>query len=538
VTDQPTQPGGPTPPPYPPAQYPPAQYPPAQYPPAQYPPAPPTWGPPPPVPPNWGQPPQPPPAPKGSGHRGLLVGLAALVVVALLAGAGAWALTRDDGGNSTVTASDTPTLSSDNPTKVGAPPENVERVVVRGGDRSDPSQKVMTYAIADVDNYWTRTFPKVFPDKRYVTVKGGFFAVDDGQQAPCTESPDDVQSNAFYCPSKDLVAWDADGLIPYMVDNYGSLGLGLVVAHEWGHAIQTRAGIQGPTVFMEQQADCFAGAWVADVRKDGDRSFQVDGNSLDLALAGFLELRDAPGSAATDPSAHGTAFDRIRAFQEGIDGGAKACAAYTVDNLAPKLVDIQFSSQEELNSGGNLPLQESFDVTVTDLTDFWTAAWPDFGTGTFRAPELKIFSSGQRPACKRAVGLSDEVFYCPSGKFLAVQDDGLAVKVHDKIGDFALGEVLGSGYGLAAMDQLGKLGRSSPATTRKADCLAGVWSASVFAQNRQTASLQLSPGDLDEAVAALLTTADQGKGSVTGSGAERVSAYRAGFMDGQQACRL
>jgi len=462
-----------------------------------------------------------------------------LVVLALIAGAGAWALLRRSDGTANVSSADAPSLgSSETRTTVGELPADVDRVVIKGGDPAASSQEVMKVAIADVDDYWKRTFPGVFTGD-YATVKGGFFATNDGQTAPCTEGPDEVQGNAFYCPTKDLVAWDADGLVPYLATTYGPLGLGLVVAHEWGHAIQTRAGVEGPTVFLEQQADCFAGAWVADVRNDGNRYFRVDGNSLDLALAGFLELRDTPGSSAADPSAHGTAFDRIRAFQEGVDGGARACADYTVDNLAPKLVEIQFTSQEDANSGGNLPLQESFDLTVTDLTDFWTTAWPEFGgTGSFAAPQLKIFSKGERPKCARSVGLSDEVFYCPSGKFLAVQDDGLVVKVHDKIGDFALGEVLGSGYSLSALDQLGRLGKPSAATTRTADCLAGVWSASVFGQNRTNAQLQLSPGDLDEAVAALLTTADQRKGSVTGTGAERVSAYRSGFMDGQTACGL
>jgi predicted metalloprotease len=543
VSDQPERPGSqqpPAPPTYPQA---PPTYP--QAPPA-YPPAPPAapppyvppagWGPPPAGPSGWGQAPEPAPGPKR--HRGLVAGLAALVVLALLAGAGAWAVTRNGSSDdATAVRADRPTTSVD-PSDVGPAPAGASRVVVQGGSPSEPSQRVMQYAIADVDNYWKRTYPKVFGSD-YRTVEGGFYAVLDGQQAPCTQSPDDVQNNAFYCPTKDLVAWDADGLVPYMVNTYGSLGLGLVIAHEWGHAIQSRAKIDGPTVFMEQQADCFAGAWVDDARDRGDRTFRVSGNALDQALAGFLELRDAPGSSAGDPTAHGTAFDRIRAFQEGIDGGAKACSNYTVAALSKKLVDIQFTSQSDLESGGNLALQESFDTTLADLRDFWTSAWTEFGgSGTFSPPELTVFPASQRPTCKKPVGLSSQVFYCPATNVLAVQQDGLVARAHDKIGDFALGEILGSGYALSALHQLGKLGGPSPATTRRADCLAGVWSASVFAQNRSTAQLQLSPGDLDEAVAALLATSDQGKGSVTGTGADRVSAYRSGFMNGQGACGL
>ena len=107
-------------------------------------------------------------------------------------------------------------------------------------------------------------------------------------------------------------------------------------------------------------------------------------------------------------------------------------------------------------------------------------------------------------------------------------------ELHARIGDYALGEVVGSGYSLAAMQQLGILDRDAASRTRTADCLAGVWSASVFSRNRESAQLQLSPGDLDEAVSALLSTAEHREGS--GSGAERVAAYRDGFMDGADAC--
>ena len=461
----------------------------------------------------------------------------AIVVLALVAGAGVWALASRDDDRAVTASAESPALGSGGSSgEPGPEPPGTDRVVIEGGSASDRSQKVMRAAIADVDGYWRVTYPRVF-DGRYVTVEGGFHAVDDGQTAPCSESPDDVQGNAYYSPGQDLVAWDADGLVPYMVKTYGPLGLGLVVAHEWGHAIQARAQVSGPTVFVEQQADCFAGAWVDHVRDQDDPYFRVDGNSLDLALAGFLELRDAPGSSAASSQAHGTAFDRIRAFQEGVEGGAEACAAYTVDNLAPKLTDIRFTTQDDLDSGGNLPLQQAFDLTVADLTDFWTRAWSELGgTGTFAAPELKVFSKGEAPRCPSRVGLSGEVFFCPATNVLAVQDDGLVVELHDRIGDFALGEVLGSGYSLSALHQLGDLGKPSARTTRAADCLAGVWSASVFTQNRQGAQLQLSPGDLDEAVAALLATADQSKGSVTGTGADRVAAYRSGFMDGFDAC--
>ncbi len=472
--------------------------------------------------------------------RGAKVAIAVLVVA--IVGLALVGVVVSVGGDdsATVEAGPSPALSADEQRTVRpeATPAAASRLQVEGSSEG-PDGEAMRVAIADVDAFWSRTFERTF-DADYETVSGGFYAVTDSDSSvPCTDDPSQVEGNAFYCPTEDVVAWDADGLIPHMVDNYGPLGLGLVIAHEWGHAVQMRAGEseQTPVLVLEQQADCYAGAWVADVRSGGSkRWFVVDDRTLDLALAGFLELRDTPGMTRQDAGAHGTAFDRMRAFQEGMDDGAGACG-YTADALAPRLVDIPFLNSADYSSGGNLPLQDSFDLTAADLEDFWSAAWSEVGgRGSFDPPELEVFTDGQAPSCDDRIGLSGEVFYCPSGNRLAVQEDGVVAKLHGTIGDFALGEVLGSAYSLAAMHQLDALAGPRAAVIRRADCLAGAWSASVFSGNRPSASLQLSPGDLDEAVAALLATAVNGKASATGSGSDRVAAYRDGFMNGSEAC--
>jgi predicted metalloprotease len=454
--------------------------------------------------------------------------------VALLAGAGGIVLWNSLRADTTAAPGvGRPVLTS---SEEAEPPPGLDRVEIIGGDDGSRSQEVMRVAIADVDDYWSRTWPEVY-DGGYRTVGGGLYAATDGMTVPCTDSPDQIAGNAFYCPSEDVVAWDAEGLVPYLLQTYGDLGVGLVVAHEWGHAIQARAGVDGPTVFMEQQADCFAGAWVDDVREAGDRSFVVDGPTLDRAVAGFLELRDTPGTSVADPGAHGSAFDRIRAFQEGVDGGAEACADYTPSDVASRLVDLRFTTTEDLASGGNLPLQEAFDTVVADLSDFWEAAYGEFDPdGTFDRPRVQVFGGEDRPRCDEPIGIDDEVFFCPDDNVLAVQQDGLAAEAHREIGDFALGAIVGSGFALAALDQMGELPDSEPDRVRAADCLAGVWSASVFLGNRETGALVLSPGDLDEAVAALLATSTTGSTSSTGAGFDRVSAYRAGFTDGRDAC--
>ena len=78
----------------------------------------------------------------------------------------------------------------------------------------------------------------------------------------------------------------------------------LTLAHEWGHAVQDQAGLTGPTIAMEQQADCFARAYVRDVADGNSTRLSLKEGNLDTGLAGYLTFRDPPGSdpSGRDPS--------------------------------------------------------------------------------------------------------------------------------------------------------------------------------------------------------------------------------------------
>ena len=74
-------------------------------------------------------------------------------------------------------------------------------------------------------------------------------------------------------------------------------------------------------VLRELQADCFAGAWA---RWTADRGLLEAGDLDEATLAVFL-ARDLPGTPWTDPQAHGSGFERTRAFGDGFEGGARTC---------------------------------------------------------------------------------------------------------------------------------------------------------------------------------------------------------------------
>ena len=83
----------------------------------------------------------------------------------------------------------------------------------------------------------------------------------------------DVRGNAFYCVKSNFIAYDDVALMPRLAETFGTFSVALVLAHEWGHAIQDRAGNDGEqTVYLEQQADCFAGAFLATSPRTAMRS--------------------------------------------------------------------------------------------------------------------------------------------------------------------------------------------------------------------------------------------------------------------------
>lgn len=104
---------------------------------------------------------------------------------------------------------------------------------------------------------------------------------------------------------------------------FGDFVVPIVLAHEWGHAIQARSNFTARTVTKELQADCCAGGWAKHAKDAG--LYKVNAAEMDNALAGILTLKDSPGTSKIDSSAHGSGFDRVSAFQDGYDNGPNAC---------------------------------------------------------------------------------------------------------------------------------------------------------------------------------------------------------------------
>ena len=406
------------------------------------------------------------------------------------------------------------------------------------GDEKLAANKLAMEAIADLQTYWGEEYPKLY-GKDYKPVSGGFFGMtpDVEGASQCGGAYSDVEGNAFYCKLDDTVAWDAAELLPDLQKKYGDFVVPIVLAHEWGHAIQNRSGFFDQnqlTVTSELQADCFAGAWSAHAKESG--AFKVNAAELDKALAGILDLRDSPGSSAEDPNAHGSGFDRVSAFQDGFDGGAEKCKDYR--DGEPMVLELPFNDDEDEANEGNAPYDSIVNGVPYDLEDYWTQVYPELTEGQAWPPlqGLAPFEPSSPPDCGGTSTEGYVLFYCVPQDYVGWDNAETMPEVYRQGGDYAVATLLATQFGLAALTRLGDDSDEKTSTLR-GDCLAGSYTASVILYNREaTSTYHISPGDLDEGIKALLLFRGSGDVDRQGAGFDRTRAFRKGVLDGAEAC--
>ncbi|KAA0114951.1 neutral zinc metallopeptidase [Mycolicibacterium sp. P9-22] len=424
-----------------------------------------------------------------------------------------------------------PEIPSPSQTK-GAPPDTSSITIE--GDASAPVNQIAIQAIADLEQYWAENYPKLY-GQDFEQISGGYYAVTaDSPAPPCTTEPEEVAGNAFYCSTEDVVAWDSQELLPTLQSKFGDFVIPVVMAHEFGHAIQARSNFTARTVTRELQADCFAGAWARHAKDDG--VFEVTSGGLDTALAGVLDLRDNPGTAKTDPDAHGSGFDRTSAFQDGFDNGLDRCKEYRDDE--PMVLALPFNNIEDAAAEGNAPYDSIVNGVPYDLEDYWTQLYPELTNGQAWTPVagLEAFDPADPPMCGDQSTGGYSLFYCVPDDYVGWDNVETMPRVYEQGGDYAVSTLLATQYGLAALTRLGDESDEKTSTLR-ADCLAGGYTASVILHNRaETSSWSISPGDLDEGIKALLVFRGDGDADRQGAGFDRVRAFREGVINGAESC--
>jgi len=422
-------------------------------------------------------------------------------------------------------------------------------------------------AFTDIERWWAEVFPTVYGTE-FQPLEGGIYAgyperttTIPGCGEPRTTVYNDLQDYvAFYCQFGDFMAYDdGDGrnsLLTPLADAYGPAVMGIVLAHEYGHAIQGRTGALDEflaTILTEQQADCFAGAWTGQAYRGESPLLRLGDADVRAGLLAMLEVRDPVGTDQFVPGGHGSAFDRVGAFQEGFVNGPARCAEL-LDAPLP-LMPNQFQESGDFQRGGNA----SYDCTddprascrpapeflADDINDFWTTALgSDFETVTPQAVPGDLASV----SCADRVDLADEVAVCPDDRSI-VYDEPAIRELYDEFGDFSLGYFYGVGWAELAQQAID----SSLTGEERAlvnDCFTGAWVRDITPDrfgntprqgdrdgDGEPDTVTSSPGDLDEAIRMAILIGDPGADvDVVGSPFEKIEAFRTGVLGGLDAC--
>jgi hypothetical protein len=184
------------------------------------------------------------------------------------------------------------------------------------GDVGETRAEDEAVAVRITDAFWRNWFSE--QGVRYVPprVAGGY----TGRNGPSCGGQPSVPGNAYYCPRGNFIAWD-DNLMRAGYTQIGDAWVYLVIAHEWGHAIQAQLPERLVPRQIELQADCLAGASL-----QGAQELELvriePGDDQEIARTLEAVADDFPW---TDERSHGNAQERTAAFQSGVSGGVERC---------------------------------------------------------------------------------------------------------------------------------------------------------------------------------------------------------------------
>ncbi len=404
--------------------------------------------------------------------------------------------------------------------------------------------KLALLSINDIEDYWKSVYSQ--------SLKGSFVPVDKmvSYNSNSPDSPIVCHSdtyklvNAFYTSRCNLIAWDRGVFLAIAQQYFGDMSVTGVLAHEFGHALQHMAKLvtrRDATIVREQQADCFAGVylyWVADGKSPRFTLSTADG--LDHVLAGIITTRDPVMDSDTqNDDEHGSALDRVSAFQMGFIDGASACAGIDKKEIEQRRGDLPNALRVDSDTGnpetGEVPINQDTLTTLMELL------------GRIFSPKSAPTLTYQAAGCPDAKP-SPPASYCPSTNTIAIDLPALATmgKVSDENehtlpqGDDTALSVVMSRYALAVQHERG-LPMQSPWTALRTACLTGAVHRKMAepielpSQNQ----LLLTAGDLDEAVSGLLTNrmvASDADGTSVPAGFTRIAAFRGGVTGNMDAC--
>jgi predicted metalloprotease len=186
-------------------------------------------------------------------------------------------------------------------------------------------------ALASLDETWAPLFQRAgltFRQPRLHFIEGG------GVNTGCGGATSAM--GPFYCPTDQTIYIDTafyDQLDRQLGAGPGDFARYYVIAHEYGHHVQTITGIsdqirsaqqQNPRaanqlqVLMELQADCYAGVWAARNRNAIEPGDFEEGMQAASAIGDDTLTQ---GRVSSDNFTHGTSAQRMQALRLGLETG-------------------------------------------------------------------------------------------------------------------------------------------------------------------------------------------------------------------------
>jgi predicted metalloprotease len=466
--------------------------------------------------------------------------LAAAGAVALLAGCGP-AITG------------TPVSVFADPFKVGGleavdgitglrPDAKPESRTVTGTDGGEIDQ-LAGQSVSDLEEFWKFAYPDFFDGELKPVNELFSWDAEDYDGIFCGESTEGLV-NAGFCEEDNTIGWDRTVLMPALRKANGDMAITMVLAHEFGHALQKQATLNPrgiPTLVAEQQADCLAGVYLRWVAEGKSPRFTLNtGEGLNNLLAAMISFRD-PLMTSSDHydvgDEHGSAFERVSAFQFGFTDGPSACAAINIQEIKQRRGELPVELPS--NQSGELPVTKA---SVKSIVDAMTLLFSP------KNPPTLSFDAAAASTCPDARP-SPPASYCPASNTItvdlpALQKMGASTGGDDAVvlqGDNTAYSVVVSRYMMALQKERGGLVLDNAEAGLRTACLTGV-ATTKMSKNITTPdgnTVGLTAGDIDEAVSGLLTNglaAGDVNGESVPAGFSRIDAFRVGVLGDVDRC--
>ncbi|MGJ6123034.1 neutral zinc metallopeptidase [Mycolicibacterium sp. Y3] len=396
-------------------------------------------------------------------------------------------------------------------------------------------------SVSDIEEFWQQAYPQAF-DGEFTPVKELISWDADGFDGEFCDSNTYNLVNAAFCRDDNTIGWDRGVLMPSLRKANGDMAVTMVLAHEYGHSVQKQAKLTRkatPTLVSEQQADCLAGVYMRWVAEGHSTRFTLStADGLNNLLAAMISFRDPllnEGDSAAGEDEHGSAFERISAFQFGFTDGAPSCASIDPAEIKQRRGDLPVLLPED--QSGELQITEASARSIVDAM------------GILFAPKNPPQLTFDRPACADAHS-DAAVTFCPASNTISVDLPALeAMGAQSEAepgtglttGDNTAYSVLVSRYMQAIQHERGGLALDSAKAALRTACLTGVATVKMTqAVNTPDGNtIQLTAGDVDEAISGILSNglvASDVNGESVPSGFSRIDAFRVGVLGDEDRC--